>query len=249
MGGPHLARFFQILPALALVVAIHSSSQSYSRNRRTSVNRGAWSSEAVSLFNTWGGFDSNPGRKLSFASPDKEKVIEVQGETVSIVIKGKRYRTRFGQKTNAELGWSPDSQYFFLTWTDSGDTGGWHVELYGVTETGIREIPGFENRVRVDFERRIRRLPIPADLATPEGRRIWQQDEYCDSNIVANQWLNGSKELLVSALVPNVGICRYESRFEVYRVTVPDGSILQRYSEREAHQKFNPANLPIITNE
>ncbi|HEY1936720.1 MAG TPA: hypothetical protein VGJ33_02165 [Candidatus Angelobacter sp.] len=186
---------------------------------------------------------------MSFASPDRKKVIEVKGETVSIVIKGKLYRTNFGQKTNAELSWAPDSHYFFLTWTDSGDTGGWHVELYALTELGMKKIPGFENRVRVNFDRRIRRLPIPAELATPEGRRIWQEDEYCDSNIVAAQWLNGSKELLVSALVPNVGICRYGSSFEVYRVAVPSGTILQQYSEREAHQKFNPANLPIITDE
>jgi hypothetical protein len=83
--------------------------QSVSKDRRTSVHRGEWSSETISLFNTWGGLDSNPGRMLSFASPDGKKIIQVKNETVTIAIQGKRYPTKIGQKTNAELGWAPDS--------------------------------------------------------------------------------------------------------------------------------------------
>jgi hypothetical protein len=75
---------------------------------------------------------------LTLPSPDGEKVIQVMNETVDIVIDGKGYRTRLRKKMNAELGWAPDSQRFFLTWTDGGDTGSWHTELYSVTKSGIR---------------------------------------------------------------------------------------------------------------
>jgi hypothetical protein len=182
---------------------------------------------------------------LSFASPDGKKIIQVKNETVTIAIQGKRYPTKIGQKTNAELGWAPDSQYFFLTWTDSGETGTWHTELYAVTGSGIDQIKGFENRVRSAFDVRIRHLPVPKEF-TGAKQHIWREDQYCTPNIVGAQWINGSQELLVSALVPNVGICRYMSTFHVYRVAVPGGAILQSYSAQEAHKTFNPANLPTI---
>ena len=184
---------------------------------------------------------------MSFVSPDGEKVVQVRNETVAIVMNGKRYPTNIGQKTNAEFGWAPDSHYFFLTWTDGGETGTWHTELYAVTDSGIKQIAGFENRVRTAFDLRIRRLRIPK-RSTGVTQQIWKEQEYCTPNIVGAQWINGSKELLVSALVPNVGICRYMSEFNVYRIAVPDGAIVQSYSAQEAHKQFNPANLPKIMN-
>jgi hypothetical protein len=89
---------FQSLLALALATAIPISAQSAAKDRRVRVNRGEWSSETVSLFNTWGGLDSNPGRVLTLPSPDGEKVIRVKNETVDIVIDGKGYRTRLRKK-------------------------------------------------------------------------------------------------------------------------------------------------------
>ncbi|GAC1661419.1 MAG: hypothetical protein NVS9B15_25010 [Acidobacteriaceae bacterium] len=59
--------------------------------------------------------------------------------------------------------------------------------------------------------------------------------------------LNGSSELLISELVPNVGDCRMMSEFNVYRVEVPSGKLLQRYSAREAHRLFGDKDLPIIS--
>jgi hypothetical protein len=128
--------------------------------------------------------DSNPGRRLSFASPDGKTTVEVKDETVAILVNGKRYRTRLGEKTSAELGWAPDSQHFFLTWTDGGDTGTWHTEVYSITNSGIKQITGFENHVRSDFEHRIRHLPMPR-FAQAMDREYWLGKEYCDANLVA----------------------------------------------------------------
>ena len=80
-------------------------------------------------------------------------------------------------------------------------------------------------------------------------RQYWLAKEYCEANLVGAQWLNDSQELVISALVPNVGICRFASRFEVYRVAVPSGKILQRYKPREAYKDFDRESLPRIANE
>jgi hypothetical protein len=238
---------FKHLSCLALASALLLSAQSISKDRRTSVSRGEWSSKTVSLFNTWGGLDSNPGRRLSLASPDGKKIIEVRNERVGIVIDGKAYRTKLGEKTNAELGWAPDSQYFFLTWTDGGDTGTWHTDLYSVGASGLRRIDKFENQVRSEFEQRIRHLPMPKEFGRSVDRHFWLEAQYCEANIVGAEWLNGSQQLLLSALVPNVGDCRYMSTFGVYRVAVPSGNILQHYKAREAYKEFDRKNLPRIT--
>ena len=240
---------FQTFLALALATAIPISAPSAARDRRVSVNRGEWSTQAVSLFNTWGGLDSNPGRVLSLPSPDGKNIIQVRNETVAIFINGKAYRTRLGEKTSAELGWAPDSQSFFLTWTDGGDTGTWHTELYSVTNSGIKQVTGFEQQIRRDFEDRIRHLPMPKEFTGTIDRHFWTEAEYCEANIVAAQWLNGSHELLISTLVPNVGDCRYMSTFDVYRVAAPSGRILQRYKPLEAYRIFGHKNLPRINPE
>lgn len=89
---------FQRMLVLALAISLQLSGQSISKDRRTAVNRGEWSAQTVSLFNTWGGLDSNPGRVLTLPSPDGKKNIQVKNETVGIVIEGKGYRTRLGKK-------------------------------------------------------------------------------------------------------------------------------------------------------
>jgi len=239
---------FRILLSLILL-PMPSFAQPPAQDRRTSLNRGEWSAQTVSLFNTWGGLDSNPGRVLTLPSPDSKKIIQVRNERVDIVINGKTYRTKLGEKTNAELGWAPDSQHFFLTWTDGGDIGTWHTSLYSVPESGIKQIAGFERQIRSNFESRIRHLPIPKEYGRTLDRHFWLEAEYCDANIVGAQWLNGSQELLVSALVPNVGNCRYMSKFEVYRVAVHSGKILERYKPRQAYKEFDRESLPRIADD
>jgi hypothetical protein len=215
-------------------------------DRRTAKLPGKWSAEAVSLFNTWGGLDFNPGRTASFESPDHQKIVRVDAEDVTIWIEGKRFKTDFRYKTNAELGWAPNSSRFFLTWTDGGETGTWQAQVFDVFKNGLREIRGIAAPARKDFDSLIRKAAIPKEFDTRDGRLSWKQLQYCVPNVVASQWLNDSNELLLSALVPNVSGCRFMSEFRVYRVAVPSGSILQSYSAEEAHQLFNPATLPRI---
>jgi len=105
---------FRCLLGLALATALQLPAQHNAQDRRTAVNRGEWSAQTVSLFNTWGGLDSNPGRVLTLPSPDGKKIIQVRNETVGIVIDGKGYRTKLGEKTSGELGWAPIRSTSFL---------------------------------------------------------------------------------------------------------------------------------------
>jgi hypothetical protein len=213
----------------------------------TYVGPGAWSNESISLFNEFGGFGPDSGREASFYSPDRKKLVRIHSEAVTIEIEGKQYLTDFWAKSSAELGWAPDSSRFFLTWTEGGATGDWHVGVYDVSPDGIHEITGVEDGPRKDFDRLIRSLPIPKDQLKGTPRHFWNISQYCYPNVVASQWLNGANELLVSVLVPEVGDCRYSSEFNVYRVAIPSGHILQKYTAREAHKRFNRDNLPLIT--
>lgn len=208
----------------------------------TSLRRGAWSGEAISLFNTWGALEDNPNRNVIIYSPNHKNAVRVIGEKVTALIGGKEFPTDFAEKTNAELGWAPDSSKFFLTWTDGGETGTWHTQGYEVAANGLKELPGLTEAASKNFESRIRALPIPK----PGKRQYWDAAEYCEPNVVGSQW-TGSHQLLISALVPNVGSCRYLSVFDVYRISVPEGRILERYSAKEAHRRFKQSNLPLIT--
>ena len=185
---------------------------------------------------------------MSFYSPDRNKLIEVIETNVTLRVNGKVYETDLGAKHDAELGWAPDSSRFFVTWTETGELGPWHTQVYAVDDAGIREIPNVGEMARKDFERRVRGFPIPKEFDNPEGRAYWEGKEYCEPyHVIGSRWLNGSKELLLSVLVQNVGNCRYMSEFNVYRVKAETGELLQRYTAREAHKKFEERYLPLIT--
>jgi len=214
-------------------------------DRRYAVCRGPWSSKTVSLFNTWASFDTNPERRLRFPSPDGKKVIEVNGFHVRLRINGKAFWTPFGSMHDAEVGWAPDSTRLFVTWSETGELGAWHVQVFNVADDGLIEIKGVTTSASKDLLLRERRAPIPR-WARHDYRPMWGTLDYCEPNIVGSQWLNSSSEILVSALVGPVGGCKYMGDFEVYRIEVVTGKILQAYPATEAHRIFGDDDLPIV---
>ncbi|HET6934962.1 MAG TPA: hypothetical protein VFI72_08985 [Candidatus Angelobacter sp.] len=208
-------------------------------------DRGAWSGAATALLTPSPG-DWTSSSTQTIPSPDKQKIIHVKDHNVLFETRQREFPTDFGYKTNAELGWAPDSSRFFLTWTTGGELGVWKTEVYQVSETGLTELKGIGQNAIRDFDHQIRQLPPPKDFAKEPGLSYWLGLHYCEPNLVGSQWLNGSKELLVSVLVPNTSYCRYMSEFNVYRIAVPSGQILQRYTAQEAHRTFRRENLPII---
>ena len=215
-------------------------------DRKYAVCRGAWSGKTVALFNTWMAPDTNPGRRLDFPSPDGKKIIQVRGFHVRLSLKGKRYWAPFGNMHDAEVGWASDSTRLFVTWSESGELGPWHTEVYDVTGTGLVKIWGVTRHVRADLTRRMKSAPLPKWVATPEGRAMWSSLEYCGDDVVGSQWLNGSREILVAALAGPDSGCKYMGDFVVYRIEVATGKILQTYSEKGSQSTFGNEDLPRV---
>ena len=219
-------------------------------DRRFAVTRGDWSAASVSLFNTRTAFDDNYGRRMFLKSPDGKKQIEVTGRVAYLRIGGRTFKTGINSVTrrDAELAWAPDSSKYFVTWSETGELGPWHMQVYGVDEAGVHEFPYVQEPARKDFEERVRARPIDPELNSPEGKHFWEIAEYCEPyHVIGGRWLNGSKEILLSVLIRNTGDCRYSSDFNVYRVDAISGQVLQRYSAVEAHRIFGHRYLPLIT--
>jgi hypothetical protein len=213
---------------------------------RYAVCRGAWSGKTVALFNTWTAIDRNPGRRLDLPSPDGKKLIQVRGSQVRLSVDGKRYRTPLGNMHDAEVGWAPDSTRLFVTWSESGELGAWHTQVYDVTQAGLVEIPRVTRHVRADLILRMKRAPLPHWVATRKERAMWSTLEYCADDVVGSQWLNGSSEILVAGLSGPDSGCKYMGDFILYRIEVVTGMILQVYSEKDAHRIFGDKDLPRV---
>jgi hypothetical protein len=218
-------------------------------DRRYAITRGSWSAATVSLFNTWSAWDHNPGRHMYFYSPDHRKRIDIVGGEVTLRIGSHRLETGINDWTNhaAELGWAPDSTKFFVTWTETGELGPWHLQVYGVDESGVHEFPNVEVPAREDFEHRVRGLPIDPALDSSELRHVWDADRYCEPyHVIGGRWMNRSQEILLSVLIRNVSDCKYMSEFNAYRVNAVTGAILERFTAAEAHKRFGDQYLPLI---
>jgi len=215
-------------------------------DRRYMACRGAWSGKTVALFNTWMAPDSNPERRLDLASPDGKKVIQVRGFHVRLKMDGKRYWTPFGNMHDAEVGWAPDSTRLFVSWSESGELGPWHTQVYDVTETGLVEIPIVTRSVRPDLILRMKRAPLPRWADTQETQAMWSGLDYCADDVVGSQWLNGSREILVAGLAGPDSGCKYMGDFVVYRIEIATGKIMQAYSEKDAQRIFGSEDLPSV---
>ncbi len=249
----------QLLFLVTFLPPIHAHAQSPNAaspktprklDRRYAISRGSWSAAAISLFNTWSAPDENPGRHISFTSPDRRKRIEVVDEKVFLHVGQRTFDANIDNVTkhDAELAWAADSTKYFVTWSESGELGPWHMQVYGVDQSGAHEFPKVEEPARLDFEKRVRQMPIEPDLDTSEFWYVWNSEEYCEPyHVIGGRWLNGSKEILLSVLVRNTSDCRYMSAFNVYRVNATTGQILQRYTAEDGHKRFGDKYLPLIT--
>ncbi len=219
-------------------------------DRQNVVTPGAWSAATISLFGTWSAFDDNPDRHISFQSPDRLKTIQVDGPLVTLEIGGRSFETGINSesKHDAELGWAPDSTKFFVTWSESGELGPWHMQVYAADDSGIHEFPKVEETARKDYEQRVRKLPIDPEVNTPALKHFWEIAEYCEPyHVIGARWLNASREILLSVLIRNTGDCRYSSQFNVYRVNATTGEIVQRFTATEGHRRFGDKDLPLIS--
>jgi hypothetical protein len=168
------------------------------------------------------------GRAGTISSPDGKKRIVVQpprksasgDETHFVLVEafGQEFPSTIGDSVNAEVGWSPDSAAFFLSYSDGGNIGTYHVQVFYVTVSGLRMIEPIEDG---------RRLLTP-NCFEPE----W-------ANVAAIKWMRSdSSSLLIAAEVPPHSSCASMGTFRAFEIGLPDGRVLAEYDQIAAKKSF-----------
>jgi len=128
------------------------------------------------------------------------------------------YRTKIGALVNAEAAWSPDSKAFFLTYSDGGNVGTYHVKVVYITESGIHVIEPVPNGSTL-FRPRCFDPEIP--------------------NVGAIGWVGqGSDRLAIAVEVPGHTSCASMGTFKAFVIQLPGGTVISRYGQIEAKKAF-----------
>jgi len=158
-------------------------------------------------------FDKQP----SVPSPD--------GSTAVQLTKGDKFRvvandTVLGNlnfpdvSSNIEVGWSPDSSQLFISYSDGGEIGGYHVHLFRVTGGKLQE------------------SQIPSVVAARFKAKHWCESR--GNNLFFLDWTADSKVgFFVAEVYPTSDCGREMAQFRGYAVNLRDGTILRVFTEKE----------------
>ncbi len=153
-------------------------------------------------------------KKVKILAPDPK---DADGYArILVASNGQIYQTQVGSWVNAEMGWAPDSKAFFVTYSDGGSVGRYHVKIVYVTESGLR---------------------ISEPL--PDGRKLFQPHcfdaEY--PNVGAIKW-TGPLQLLIAVEVPPHSSCASMGTFRAFKIELPSGNVDARYGQLAAKKLF-----------
>lgn len=109
-----------------------------------------------------------------------------------------------------EIAWSPTSDVFFVTYSDGGAVGTYHVSAYRFSDGNLVKIDPTP-AVRRDFQKRYPKCFSPEE-----------------PNIAGIAWSADSTKLLVAAEVLPHANCDDMGTFALYAVAVPSGKIIDR---------------------
>jgi len=169
-----------------------------------------WSREATMLSYETG------ARHIEIFAPDRKKKAVIDGIKLNVVTNGKHLlgMEDAGVNTLAELQWSPNSKAFFVTESDGGAVGDWHVTVY------------------LSESRRVRSVDVSKEVVQ-SFKKYYRCKEPEEPNIGAVKWLNGAHRLLLVAEVPPHSSCLEMGKLRGYIVDIPTGKILQEFSEKK----------------
>jgi hypothetical protein len=180
--------------------------------------RGTFSRSAKSIWGT---------KRLIIPSPDGRNSINVDApqntnshdpRPVTLFANGKSYPISVGWWINAEAAWAPDSKAFFITYSDDGNIGRYHVKIFYVSDSGFQV-----------FE------PIP------DGRTIFQPRCFDPElpNVGAIKWMGAdSRSLLIAVEVPPHSSCASMGTFEAFEIELPSGKVVSHYDQLTAKKLF-----------
>ena len=184
-------------------------------------NGGLWSHSAVSI---WSGstdvIPSPDGQKKWIVIRPPRNPESDQTHTVSINANGRVYNTQIGAWVNAEAAWSADSQAFFVTYSDGGNVGTYHLKIVYVSSTGLRIIE-----------------PVP------NGRKLFAPICFAPErpNVAGIRWTgNDTSHLLIAVQVPPHSSCASLGTFQAFQIAVPDGTVLSRYGQIQSKKLLGP---------
>ncbi|MFY9672916.1 MAG: hypothetical protein WB817_12285 [Terriglobales bacterium] len=150
-------------------------------------------------------------------SPDTMKAVQLTKNGKFRVTGRKTPLSYFGLpdvSCNVEVGWSPDSSEFFISYSDAGAIGGYHVHLYRVVGNTVEK------------------SRVPTAVA-----ERFKTEHWCESrgnNLFFLDWTPDSKVAFLVAEVYPTSDCGKESGvYRGYAVRLRDGKILRIFSEKE----------------
>lgn len=120
---------------------------------------------------------------------------------------------------NAEAAWAPDSKALFVTYSDAGNIGRYHVLVVYVTDVGIHVIE-----------------PVP------DGSSLFEPTCFDPElpNVGAIGWIgNGSDRLAIAVEVPPHSSCASMGTFKAYVIQLPSGRVVSKYGQIEAKRTFS----------
>jgi hypothetical protein len=130
---------------------------------------------------------------------------------------GRNYALRFGTYVEAEVAWSPDSKAFFVTYSDGGAIGTFHVLVYRVDNNGVHKSEPISNRAKL----------FRPDCVTGDY-----------PNVGAIQWGEDSSTLIIAVEVPPHSGCVDMGTFKAFEISLADGKHVKEYGQLEAKIVF-----------
>lgn len=151
------------------------------------------------------------GRRADLRSPDGAERIIVEQSTdpqaawpllVRVTRSGKSFPAHFERfvSAGAEVSWAPDSSAFFVTYSDGGAIGLYHVLIYRVDDNGLHPYEPIKNGRKL----------FPPHCFDPE-----------DPNVGAIRWGPDASTIFIAIEVPPHSSCASMGTFRAFEIRLP----------------------------
>jgi hypothetical protein len=166
--------------------------------------------------------NSPDGKKKIITSLQPDHKNDLNGEyhlELQVLVGKRAFTVNAGPGIGSELMWAPDSQAFFLTTSNEGRNGRFHILSYLIGAHGLRKIEVAPTIERV--------FGHPVKCGWPEL-----------PNVVGIGWNGSSRHLIVAAQVIRHTNCDSDGTFKVYDVLLPNVQVIHQYGQIEAKKRF-----------
>jgi hypothetical protein len=234
-------RLFAVLVALQVGLSTNCAPPGKAEVSQSPLRHGYWSAAAwdvsVSVTNAQViRIPSTDGRFYFVAQSMLQPIGNGEASVPEFYVE--RERRRVGQNLPIgaipEMAWAPNSHRFFVSSSRGGSVGTWKLFVYSIVGDRV-EAWDVGGAVRKNLRSQYPPcVPFRGVQPCPEEERAQLAADASWVNVVGIKWLGTSGQLLVVALVPNSsGYGANMAKWLGYRIEVPSGAILQRYTPAE----------------